>query len=339
MSYHSNHLQIRAQLFERLMKGWTDHAEQNKYILDLFEYQYIYNPVYHQFCRHIRKSPDQVDDVTEIPFLPISAFKYHRVISGDLETPVVFLSSGTTAHVPSRHYVSDSDFYIQHTVRIWQNHFGDIRPYCFLALLPGYLERKGSSLIAMVQHFISLSSYKESGFYLHNYADLYSRLEWCAKNNVPVVLWGVTHSLLDFSENYKLEFPDLMVIETGGMKGQREEMTKEAFHRILKNRWNFSDIISEYGMTELMSQAYTQGGVSFVQNDFLRIYIYQTNDPLTPEKVNKPGVLCLMDLANIDSCAFIQTEDIGTVRDTGEFEVLGRSDASDWRGCNLLVVD
>lgn len=337
MRHLSHNPEKRKRLFDQLKVGWTDSGDRDLYVMELFEYQYDCNPVYRDFCRHIRKSTDNVGCISEIPFLPISAFKHHRVVTGDMDTPTVFLSSGTTAQHPSRHYVADMDFYLQHTVRIWKNHFGDARQYCFLALLPGYLERQGSSLIAMIQHFISLSPYKESGFYLYNHSDLFRRLKWCQSNHIPVVLWGVTYSLLDFSDNYSLEFPDLIVVETGGMKGQREEISKEAFHEILKNRWSVSRVVSEYGMTELMSQAYTQGDISFSQNDFLRVYIHQTNDPLTAERLHKPGLLSLMDLANIDSCSFIQTEDIGIVRADGHFEVLGRADASDWRGCNLMV--
>jgi hypothetical protein len=285
----SHNPEQRSQLFERLKEGWTDSMDRDQYVMELFEYQYVHNPIYRDFCRQLRKSTENVGCVSEIPFLPISAFKHHRVVTGIMDTPVIFLSSGTTAQHPSRHYVADIHFYLQHTVRIWQNHFGDASQYCFLALLPGYLERKGSSLIAMIQHFISLSSYEESGFYLYNHSELFRKLEWCRLNHIPVVLWGVTYSLLDFCENYPLEFPDLTVVETGGMKGQREEMSREAFHEVLKNRWNVSRVVSEYGMTELMSQAYTQGGLSFSQNDYLSVSVHQTTDPLTVEKIHKPA--------------------------------------------------
>lgn len=330
--------QKRTQLFDRLKNGWSSRDEHQSFIWDLFEYQYTYNEVYQQFCQNIGQSPSQISQVSEIPYLPISAFKHHKVITGNIDFTTIFTSSGTSGQSPSQHYVTDMDFYLEHTTKIWQLYFSNVSEYCFLALLPGYLEREGSSLIAMMQHFITQSQHSESGFYLYNHEELYQKLERCKSRKIPTVLWGVTYSLLDFREKYLLDFPELIVVETGGMKGQREEISKEYFHKLLKEKWNIARVVSEYGMTELMSQAYSTGEISFMSNDCLIVHTAQINDPLCREKNNKPGIICLTDLANIDSCSFMQTEDLGIVKEDGSFKVLGRLEASEWRGCNLLVV-
>ncbi len=329
----------RKNLFDLLRKGWENEEERLHFTMELFKYQYQFNIVYREYCHNLGKSPENVMTRSQIPYLPISAFKFHKVISGDISSNTVFTSSGTTGQIPSCHYVSDLDFYLNHTVNIWKKEFDDVQNYCFLALLPGYLERQGSSLIAMMQHYINNSKYKESGFYLYDHERLIKQLLICKSLDIPTVLWGVTHSLYDFSEKYTIDFPGLLVMETGGMKGQKQEISKKEFHNLLNEKWHVSGIYSEYGMTELMSQAYTRGGTTFVNNDYLEIHTHQVNDPLCPEKINKPGIICLTDLANIDSCAFIQTEDMGIVRPDGQFEILGRVDASEWRGCNLLVVE
>lgn len=329
----------RKQLFLRLNDGWNSSQDKEKFILDLYEYQYLYNEVYQSYCDNLGKTPTTVTDISKIPFLPISAFKKHKVISGLLTAEKIFTSSGTTGQSPSKHYVADLPFYLNHTQKIWENHFGPLENYCFLALLPGYLEREDSSLIAMMQHFIHTSQHAESGFYLYDHKKLYDTLHHCQQQKIPTILWGVTYSLLDFCENYNLDFPELTVVETGGMKGQKEEITKDEFHNIIKKKWNIFQICSEYGMTELMSQAYATNEVQFQNNPYLMVSTYQINDPLSPEKINKPGIICLTDLANIDSCAFIQTEDLGILRPEGKFEVLGRLEATEWRGCNLLVAE
>ena len=308
------------------------------YIFDLFHFQYKYNVIYQEYARNLGINVQDVTSIDKIPFLPISAFKYHNVKTGDFTEEDLFLSSGTTsAVVRSKHFVRDLRHYLQNTVYIWSTYFQNISNYCVLALLPGYLEREGSSLISMVQYFVQLSKYDESGFYLRDHKALYDKLLHNKKHRIPTVLFGVTYALLDFVASFQLDFPELIVMETGGMKGQRKEMTKAELHEVLKPGFGVSHIHSEYGMTELFSQAYATESILFKPNPCMDIIIHQVNDPLTPEKMGKPGIISVIDLANIDSCAFIQTEDLGILYDDQQFEINGRLDVADIRGCNLMV--
>ncbi len=334
----SGFVQERESIYKRysgLQKGNNEYI--NQYILQLFKFQYKYNLIYQEYCKNLGVLSDLVTSIEKIPFLPISAFKHHDVKCGDFEPDIIFTSSGSTGPMISRHLVKDLQYYITNTEKIWNIHFKSINDYCFFALLPGYLERRGSSLICMMNHFISRSFYKQSGFYLRNHEELYKSLCHCKASEIPAVLVGVTHALLDFSEEFPIDFPQLLVIETGGMKGTRLEITKYELHQILNKRFGTDKIYSEYGMTELLSQAYTSGGILFQQNPFIRVLTKQLNDPLHSEKLTKPGIICVMDLANIDSCAFIQTEDMGALFADGSFEISGRMEASDIRGCNLLL--
>lgn len=330
--------QLRKQLYEQYFHFLdTNTHPTDEYLLQLFGFQYKYNTIYQSFCTNLGLKFDNVTKVEQIPFLPISAFKHHEVKTGDFDSQEVFLSSGTTGLVRSAHYIRDLNHYFRNTESIWNSIFGDLSRFCFLALLPGYLERDGSSLINMVDYFIKKSKYPQSGFFLRDHQTLYSTIRSCQKEKIPIVLFGVTYALLDFTEHFADDFSDLIIIETGGMKGMRKEMTKEALHQLLIERTRCKKILSEYGMTELLSQAYTDGTTRFKQNLSLRISTHQINDPLMPEKKGKPGIICITDMANIDSCAFIQTEDVGVVFENGDFEISGRLEASDLRGCNLLL--
>lgn len=306
-------------------------------LLSLFRFQCKYNAIYRQYCQNLGINFDTIQHPDAIPHLPITAFKHHEVKTGEFETEEIFLSSGTTQVLRSRHFIRNMQWYLENTSAIWSSSFGRVQDYCFLALLPGYLERDGSSLISMVHHFIQQSQYTESGFYLRNHEALYKRLLHCQKSKIPVVLFGVAYALLDFTSEYSIDFPELIIMETGGMKGQRKELTKSELHHILQQKTGSARIYSEYGMTELLSQAYTFGETKFRPNPMLTVHTRQVNDPLSREKNGKSGIICVTDLANVDSCAFIQTEDQGIVHDDGTFEITGRLDASEWRGCNLLL--
>ena len=278
-----------------------------------------------------------VNKVLDIPFLPISAYKHHKVSSVGSNAEITYSSSGTTSTGRSLHYVKDRMAYLDHTVRIFEQFYGSVQDYVFLALLPNYLEREGSSLIDMMQHFISLSKYPESNFYLYNHDRLITQLKQCRDENKPTILFGVSFALMDFAENYKLDYPELIIMETGGMKGQRKELTKLEMHQIIKKAFNVSSIHSEYGMTELSSQLYSNGLGVFDQNIYLQAHIHDITDPLSLAPKGKQGIVCLTDLANIDSCSFIMTEDTGYINEHNQLVLTGRLDIAEARGCNLLL--
>jgi Acyl-protein synthetase, LuxE len=331
--------QERTQIFNqyRALIDGKNHSRTD-FIFDLFHFQYKYNVIFQEYVRNLGINVKDVSSTDKIPFLPISAFKHHEVKTGNFDTEDLFLSSGTTSTVVrSKHFVRDLSHYLQNTVYIWSTYFQNISEYCVLALLPGYLEREGSSLISMVQHFVQLSKYDESGFYLRDHKALYDKLLHNKRHQIPTVLFGVTYALLDFVAAFEMDFPELIVMETGGMKGQRKEMTKAELHEVLKPGFGVRHIYSEYGMTELFSQAYATESILFKPNPFIEIIIHQVNDPLTSEKIGKPGIISVIDLANIDSCAFIQTEDMGILYEDQQFEIIGRLNAADMRGCNLMV--
>ncbi|MEZ4910397.1 MAG: acyl transferase [Saprospiraceae bacterium] len=309
------------------------------YILQLFELQYNYNEVFRKYCNVLGKNPAKVHNVNEIPYLPISAFKYQAIKTGEFTPQQIFLSSGTTGgtDLRSKHFVKDLQQYLDNAAEIWTETFGNVEDFCFLALLPGYLERDGSSLIAMMHYFISKSKFSQSGFFLSEFEELKKTLRQNTLDKVPTVLFGVSYALLDFGHYVDFSIPSVMVMETGGMKGTREELPKEVLHTTLCNLYGVDTIFSEYGMTELLSQAYSKGKGKFAGSSRLKIHTRQINDPLSREKYGKPGILAVMDLANADSCCFILTEDIGVSYASGEFEIIGRLDNSEVRGCNLLL--
>ncbi|QKJ28668.1 acyl transferase [Mucilaginibacter mali] len=305
--------------------------------LQVFRHQARRCAVYRQFIEGLRVDADRVDAVYQIPFLPISFFKSHRVLSSDAPVNITFTSSGTTGMITSTHHVTDVSWYEASFRRAFGLFYGDIKDYCVLALLPAYLEREGSSLIYMAQDLISRSQNTDSGFYLYNHAELYDHLQRQQQMGKPTILIGVTFALLDFIEQYPIQFPELIVMETGGMKGRRKEMIREELHRDLCAGFGVSKIHSEYGMTELLSQAYSKGDGIFNCPPWMRIITRDTNDPLSLTGTNRTGGINVIDLANINSCSFIATQDLGKVYADGSFEVLGRFDHSDIRGCNLLV--
>lgn len=307
--------------------------------LDVFRFQSRNNLLYKQFLHLIGLSPQDVRQVSDIPFLPIQFFKTHDIRTGSWEPLLVFTSSGTTAATTSRHLVRDEEFYRKNARRGFAHFYGAVENYCVLALLPSYLERNGSSLVFMADDFIRQSRHPQSGFFLYNTKELAGILGECKKNAVPTLLLGVSFALWDLAEQYPMNLSGITIMETGGMKGRRREATREELHGILKEAFQVDAIHSEYGMTELLSQAYSSGEGLFRPSPTMRVLSREITDPFSLQGHGKTGVLNIIDLANLDTISFIATEDLGRVYEDGSFEVLGRLDASDTRGCNLLVAD
>ncbi|WP_295672981.1 acyl transferase [uncultured Mucilaginibacter sp.] len=309
----------------------------NNAALQVFQYQAKACPVYRSFISGLNIDPKSVNAVNDIPFLPIEFFKSHAVLSSADPVDVTFTSSGTTGVITSSHFVTDVSWYTGSFRAAFQLFYGDIGQYTILALLPSYLEREGSSLIYMADDLIKQSKNPESGFFLYDHDQLYQQLKKQQQARKPTLLIGVTFALLDFIETYKVDFPELIVMETGGMKGRRKEMIREELHEQLCCGFGVSAIHSEYGMTELLSQAYSKGEGIFNCPPWMRIITRDTNDPMSILNGGKAGGINVIDLANINSCAFIATQDLGRIYTDNSFEVLGRFDNSDIRGCNLLV--
>ena len=305
--------------------------------LQVFQYQAANCAIYKQFIDGLKLNPADVKLVEQIPFLPVEFFKAHTVVTSDEPDEVVFTSSGTTGMITSRHHITDVSWYEESFRRAFGLFYGDIKDYTVLALLPSYLEREGSSLIYMARDLINQSANPDSGFYLYNHQDLYDKLQQQKAAGKPTLLVGVTFALLDFVDNYQIDFPELIVMETGGMKGRRKEMIREELHSALCAGFGVAAIHSEYGMTELLSQGYSKGEGIFNCPPWMRIITRDTNDPFTLVGTGKTGGVNIIDLANINSCSFIATQDLGKVYADGSFEVLGRFDNSDIRGCNLLI--
>jgi phenylacetate-coenzyme A ligase PaaK-like adenylate-forming protein len=320
--------------------------------LKVFRWQAIQNPLYRQYLSYLGVSTTQVTTLSDIPFLPISFFKNHTVLSAAPKIQTTFESSGTTGSQTSRHHVSDLEWYDKISTRIFEATYGELTNYHLLALLPSYLERNNSSLVYMVQQFITQTRSPFSGFFLHNTDELLKVLQQIVRqaDDRKIILWGVTFALLDLAESgsYKAskdlwDFSGLIIMETGGMKGRRREMLREEVHQLLTEAFNVKVIHSEYGMTELLSQSYSEGEGIFEMSATMRILLRDINDPRTVYAHRDPklryGGINVIDLANIDSCAFIETQDLGRfVGEKGtQFEVIGRFDNSDIRGCNLLI--
>lgn len=310
----------------------------NHTCLDVFKLQYQTVCVYQDFVDALKIKPDGLRHYTQIPFLPISFFKTHQIIEDKAFADVIFSSSGTTGSITSKHYVQDKKLYEQSYLKAFEKFYGSIENTCFLALLPNYLEREGSSLIYMVEDLIKKSKHPKSGFFLHNHAELNETLTELNQTKQKTILIGVTYALLDFVERYSKNFSELTVMETGGMKGQRKEMVRKELHEVLTTGFGVNKIHSEYGMTELLSQAYSKGDGIFECPPWMKVITRDTNDPLTLQKAGKSGGINVIDLANMHSCSFIATQDLGKTFENGQFEVLGRFDDSDIRGCNLMVV-
>ncbi len=308
-----------------------------KAALEVFQYQAKNCRVYRDFIDGLWIDPQNVSTVEQIPFLPVEFFKSHRVVSSEEGAEVTFASSGTTGVITSRHFVNDVSWYIESFRNAFSLFYGDISSYCILALLPSYLEREGSSLVYMVNDLIKQSGNPDSGFFLYDHDKLYHQLKKQQATKKPTLLIGVTFALLDFIEKYTLNFPELIVMETGGMKGRRKEMIREELHEQLCKGFGVDSIHSEYGMTEMLSQAYSKGNGVFTCPPWLRIIGRDPNDPMTLVTGGRAGGINVIDLANINSCSFIATQDLGRIYSDNSFEVLGRFDNSDIRGCNLLI--
>lgn len=305
--------------------------------MEVFNFQYHHISIYQHFCNLLKKSPGNVKSIKDIPFLPIEFFKKAEIYAaGPVEK--IFTSSGTTGSISSKHFITDLEIYEQSFSRAFEIFYGDIKDYIILALLPSYLEREGSSLIYMADTLIKESRHPDSGFYLNNLAQLGEKLSDLDKSGKKVLLLGVSFALLDLVEKQNFRLPNTIVMETGGMKGRRREMIREELHKILKEGFGLENIHSEYGMTELLSQAYSSGNGIFYCPPWMKILIRDPEDALSYCNYGKTGGINVIDLANINSCSFIATQDLGKMHSTEEIEIMGRFDNSDIRGCNLMVL-
>lgn len=312
--------------------------EFEKTTLKVFRFQYDNNSVYREFCSLLKKDKTNVKSLEEIPFLPIQFFKNHEILSSTEPVQTTFTSSGTTGMTTSKHHITDLQFYEESYRKGFSQFYGNIEDYAILALLPSYLEREGSSLIYMVNDLIQLSNNSESGFYLSNYDELIEKLIRLDNDGQNIILIGVTYALLDLIEKQKFNLKNTIIMETGGMKGRRKEIIREELHEILCEGFGVPEIHSEYGMTELLSQAYSLGDGVFECPAWMQILIRDTEDALTYLENGKTGGVNVIDLANINSCSFIATQDLGKIVGNNAFEILGRFDNSDIRGCNLMVM-
>jgi len=306
--------------------------------LAVFKHQFQNNKVYRSFCDLLYIHPSDVREVEEIPFLPIAFFKSRKVLSSKEEVEVVFSSSGTTGSLTSKHLLTDVSVYEESYLKGFHHFYGDIKDYAVLALLPNYLERTGSSLVYMVNDLISKSQNQHSGFYLHNLDELAQKLKQLDQSGQKVLLIGVSFALLDLIEQTQFQLKNTVVMETGGMKGQRKEMIRQELHQVLQKGFGVSTIHSEYGMTELLSQGYSNGKGIFKCPPWMKILTRDTEDALSIQPNGLSGGINVIDLANYNSCSFIATQDLGKVFEDGSFEVIGRFDHSDIRGCNLMVL-
>ncbi|WP_370443865.1 acyl transferase [Aquimarina sp. AU474] len=307
--------------------------------IKVFHHQYINNNTYQRFCNLLGITKASVTCVHNIPFLPIQFFKQEKITSTTSLTQKIFTSSGTTGSVVSKHYVSDLSIYEKSFRKGFAHFYGDISEYVVLAVLPSYLEREGSSLVYMAEKLIEDSTQSESGFYLYEIEKLVHTLQKLITEQKKILLLGVSFALLDLIENYSITLNDNVVImETGGMKGRRKEIIREELHKILIDGFGVSKIHSEYGMTELLSQAYSQGAGIFYCPPWMKVSIRNPEDPLSGIETGKTGGINIIDLANINSCSFIATQDLGKIQNDGSFQVIGRFDHSDIRGCNLMAL-
>lgn len=346
----SESMKIEKQIFHLASSSDFDRCA-----METFHYQAQHNLIYKKYLELLKCNPEAIQIISEIPFLPIEFFKTHEVTvqhqpltnlrsagqaSNHLPTAIgtrTFTSSGTTGQEVSKHIVNDISIYEKSFRKGFEMFYGPAADYCILALLPSYLERKGSSIVYMMDALIKDSQHPQSGFYLDDFDKLHGVLKLMREKKQKTLLLGVTYALLDFAEQHQIDFPSLIVMETGGMKGKREEMIRSEVHEILKKGFGVEHIHSEYGMTELLSQAYSKGEGIFNSPPWMKLIIHQQHDLFSEEETGKTGVISVIDLANIHSCAFITTQDVGRVHADGSFEVLGRTDFSDVRGCNLMV--
>ena len=322
----------------------NDNAAWESVALEIFAFQHTHNPVYRRFCDILNIDPADVRKPENIPFLPIQFFKSHRVVTGQFDPEIIFESSGTTGAVNSRHFVKNTTIYEESFLKGFEKFYGSPAGYCIIGLLPSYLERGGSSLVYMVNDLIQRSGHAASGFYLYDHKKLGQTLLQNEASGQRSILIGVTYALLDFAEQYPMQLKNTIIMETGGMKGRRQELTREEVHEILKRQTGITNIHSEYGMTELLSQGYSAGNGLFYPTDTLKILLRAEDDPfevnatIPGDKKFTSGAINIIDLANIYSCSFIATDDMGKLYADGSFEVLGRLDNSDIRGCGLMIL-
>ena len=306
--------------------------------LKVFKHQFKNNKVYRSFCDLLYKHPSDISKIEDIPFLPIQFFKSRKVLSSLNQIDETFTSSGTTGNITSKHFVTNINVYKESYLKGFAHFYGNIEDYVVLALLPNYLERKGSSLVFMVNDLIKKTKNSDSGFYLNNLDDLTQKLINLDNKNQKVLLVGVSFALLDLVEKQQFNLKSTIVMETGGMKGRRKELIREELHQILQNGFGVKEIHSEYGMTELLSQGYSNGNGIFETPPWMQVLTRDTEDALTINSKEKNGGINVIDLANYNSCSFIATQDLGKVHQNGTFEIIGRFDNSEIRGCNLMVL-
>lgn len=322
---------------DKIFRNLAD-IEFESLALQLFRFQYENNKVYRDYVSALGIDISGISKVMQIPFLPIAFFKSHRVICGDAEKfERIFLSSTTTSGTPSRHYVKDTSLYIKSFSKGFERFYGDIKQYCLLALLPSYLEKGDSSLVYMADKLIKDTHNTGSGFYMHNYEELTNKIRLNEEKKQKTLLLGVTYALLKLAEEYPMKLNHTIIMETGGMKGRRGELTRQEVHQILSGAFKIENIHSEYGMTELLSQAYSNGKGIFQCVPWMKVLIRDMYDPFRVGLVNETGVINMIDLANINSCSFIATDDVGILLPDDDFEVAGRLDSSDIRGCNIMA--
>jgi len=319
----------------------TSESDFQQAAIAVFRYQANHCVVYRKYMELAGINFKSINRAEDIPFLPVEFFKTHKVLSDEKVEETVFLSSGTTGtqSQSSRHFLGDVNLYIRSFETCFELFYGSIENCCLLALLPSYLERENSSLVFMVNDLIKKSCNPESSFYLDNYQKLFSTLKNLIANRKKIILLGVSYALLDFAEQFPMALENTIVMETGGMKGRREEITRQELHKRLCKSFAVSSVHSEYSMTELLSQSYSNGNGIFQAPPWMKIILRNPDDPFNVSKQNKTGIINVIDLANIYSCSFIATQDIGRIPDENKFEVLGRTDYSDARGCNLMISD
>jgi len=322
---------------EKKIFSINSEAEFQELALEIFNFQYLNNDIYKEYVDYVGVVPSKVEKLAQIPFLPIEFFKTRKVIINNGKESAIFQSSGTTRQINSKHYVVSELLYQNSFLNGFKHFYGNITDYCILALLPGYLERQGASLVYMVEHLMKHSAHPDNGFYLYEHEVLAKKLEKLIANKQKFLLIGVSYALIDFADNFPIDLSSGIIMETGGMKGTRKEMLKNELHDYLKKAFKVPYIHSEYGMTELLSQAYSEGDGIFTTPAWMKILIRDTYDPFYYLKNEKSGGINVIDLANLYSCSFIETKDLGRIKQNGQFEVLGRFDNSDIRGCNLLV--
>jgi phenylacetate-coenzyme A ligase PaaK-like adenylate-forming protein len=306
--------------------------------LEVFSHQYNNNDVYHRFIKSLGRDYSHIKTPHEIPFLPVEFFRNHKIITGNLPEEMIFESSGTTGIVPGKHFINDLRLYEESFLRSFRLFYGEPEQFLIAALLPSYTERKGSSLVYMVDNLIKRSKNPDSGFYKENYEGLMPAIKKAKEEKKEILLLGVSFALVDLAEKYSPDLSGVIVMETGGMKGRRKELTRAELHFVLKEKLNLRSVHSEYGMTELLSQAYSSGDGIFYCPPWMKIFIRDPQDPLTIyNETGRTGGINIIDLANMNSCSFIATGDLGKLHEDGGFEILGRFDNSDIRGCNLMV--